>query len=77
MFKPILAKKLRDIKHGKVCGFSDQHLSKLLISKGVLIGSEATLIRESPFGQTYYVKIDGLKFGLRQDELDAIQVTEF
>lgn len=76
MFKPIIAKKLRDIKTGKICGFSDEELSKLLISKGVLIGSEATLVREAPFGKTYYVKIDGMKFGLRQEELDVIQVTE-
>ena len=76
MFKPLIAKKLRDIKEGKICGFSDEQLSKLLISKGVLIGSLATLVREAPFGQTYYVKIDGLRFGLRQEELDVIQVTE-
>ncbi|MEP7323811.1 MAG: FeoA family protein [Saprospiraceae bacterium] len=76
MFKPIIAKKLRDIKTGKICGFSDEHLSKLLTSKGILIGSEASLIRESPFGQTYYVKIDGMRFGLRKEELDVIQVTE-
>ncbi len=76
MFRPILAKNLRDIKHGKVVGFSDEAISKLLISKGVIMGSIATLVRESPFGQTYYVKIDGLRFGLRKEELDVIQVTE-
>ncbi|HNR06794.1 MAG TPA: FeoA family protein [Saprospiraceae bacterium] len=76
MFKPILAKNLREIKYGKVVGFSDESISKLLISKGIIIGSLATLVRESPFGQTYYVKIDGLRFGLRKEELDVIQVTE-
>ncbi|MBL0111530.1 MAG: ferrous iron transport protein A [Saprospiraceae bacterium] len=76
MFKPIIAKNLRDIKIGRVCGFADEQLSRLLISKGVLIGSVATLIRESPFGQTYYVKIDGLRFGLRKEEIDVIQVTD-
>ncbi len=75
MFKPTIARKLRDIKEGRICGFSDEQLSKLLISKGVLIGSIATVIRESPFGKTYYVKIDGMRFGLRQEELDVIQVT--
>lgn len=76
MFKPILAKNLREIKKGKICGFSDENISKLLISKGILMGSIATLVRESPFGQTYYVKIDGLRFGLRRNEIDVIQVTE-
>ncbi len=76
MFKPIIAKSLRDIKHGKIIGFTDENISKLLISKGILMGSLATLVRESPFGQTYYVKIDGLRFGLRKNEIDVIQVTE-
>ena len=76
MFKPIIARNLRDIKVGKVCGFADEQLSRLLISKGILIGSVATLIREAPFGSTYYVKIDGMRFGLRREEIDVIQVTE-
>jgi len=76
MFKPIIAKSLRDIKHGKIIGFTDENISKLLISKGILMGSIASLIRDSPFGQTYYVKIDGLRFGLRKNEIDVIQVTE-
>lgn len=76
MFKPIIAKSLRDIKHGKIIGFTDENISKLLVSKGILMGSIASLIRESPFGQTYYVKIDGLRFGLRKNEIDVIQVTE-
>lgn len=76
MFKPIIAKSLREIKHGKIIGFTDENISKLLISKGILMGSIARLVRESPFGQTYYVKIDGLRFGLRKNEIDVIQVTE-
>lgn len=76
MFKPIIAKSLLDIKHGKIIGFTDENISKLLISKGILMGSIASLVRESPFGQTYYVKIDGLRFGLRKNEIDVIQVTE-
>lgn len=76
MFKPIIAKNLREIKQGKIIGFTDENISKLLISKGILMGSVASLVRESPFGQTYYVKIDGLRFGLRKNELDVIQVTE-
>ncbi|MDZ4708305.1 MAG: FeoA domain-containing protein [Saprospiraceae bacterium] len=76
MFKPIIAKNLREIKQGKIIGFTDENISKLLISKGILMGSIASLVRESPFGQTYYVKIDGLRFGLRKNEIDVIQVTE-
>jgi len=76
MFKPIIAKNLREIKQGKIIGFTDENISKLLISKGILMGSIASLVRESPFGQTYYVKIDGLRFGLRRNEIDVIQVTE-
>ncbi len=76
MFKPIIAKSLLDIKEGKICGFNDENVSRLLISKGILIGSLAKLIRVSPFGNTYYVQIDGLRFGLRKQEIDVIQVTE-
>ncbi|MEP7266637.1 MAG: FeoA family protein [Saprospiraceae bacterium] len=76
MFKPIIAKSLLDIKEGKICGFNDENFSRLLISKGILIGSLAKLIRVSPFGNTYYVQIDGLRFGLRKQEIDVIQVTE-
>ncbi len=76
MFKPIIAKNLVDIKQGKICGFSDESVSKTLMSKGILIGSLAKLIRTSPFGNTYYVQIDGVRFGLRKQELDVIQVTE-
>lgn len=76
MFKPIIAKSLLEIPKGKICGFSDENMSRLLISKGILIGSEAKLVRNSALGSTYYVQIDGLKFGLRKNELEAIQVTE-
>jgi Fe2+ transport system protein FeoA len=77
MFKPQLAKKLVQIKSGKICGFIDPEISKLLISKGILIGSRAQLIRVSPWGDTYYVQIDHQRFGLRKEEIDTIQVTEW
>ncbi len=76
MFKPIIAKNLFEIKEGKICGFNDENLSRLLISKGILIGSIAKLIRSSPFGNSYYVQIDGMRFGLRKQEIDVIQMTE-
>lgn len=76
MFKPIIAKNLLEIKEGKICGFNDENLSRLLISKGILIGSIAKLVRVSPFGNSYYVQIDGLRFGLRRKEIEVIQLTE-
>jgi Fe2+ transport system protein FeoA len=41
---------------------------------GVLPGSLIEMIRPAPFGQTYYIKADGVRLALRKEEAQNILV---
>ncbi|MCB0654791.1 MAG: ferrous iron transport protein A [Saprospiraceae bacterium] len=46
--------------------------STKLMAMGVLPGSKVDILRKAPFGKVYYVKVDGQRLALRQDELQNI-----
>ena len=39
---------------------------------GLLPGTRIEMIRKSPFGNAYYVKADGVRFALREEEAASI-----
>ena len=52
--------------------FTDESLAGKLLDIGVRPGSRLTLIRRSPFGSCWYVKIDRHCIALRKAELACI-----
>lgn len=61
-------------KKGIVHQFNDEKVSCKLLSMGVLPGSVIEVVRKSPFGGSYYIKVNGYNFALRANELDCILV---
>lgn len=56
----------------KAFAFSNPALAGKLTAMGVLPGAEIELIRLAPFGKAYYVKVDGIRLALREDEAASI-----
>ncbi|MDX1913853.1 MAG: FeoA family protein [Saprospiraceae bacterium] len=56
----------------RAIAFDDSALACKLTSMGVLPGSRVEMIRKSPFGNAYYVKADGVRLALREEEAASI-----
>ena len=56
----------------KALAISDSELACKLTAMGVLPGTMVELVRHSPFGSAYYVKVDGIRFALRAEEAASI-----
>ncbi|PWJ42303.1 FeoA family protein [Sediminitomix flava] len=54
--------------------FKDEALASKMLEIGCLPGSEVTIVRRAPFGGAYYMKIAGLSFAFREEELKNIIV---
>lgn len=52
--------------------FSNSELACKLTSMGVLPGARVEMVRLSPFGSAYYVKVDGVRLALRREEAESI-----
>lgn len=52
--------------------FDDSVLACKLTSMGLLPGTRIEMIRKSLFGSAYYVKADGVRMALRQEEAASI-----
>lgn len=66
---------IRDLKineSAKTLAFSDSELACKLTSMGFLPGARVEMVRHSPFGDAFYVKVDGIRFALREDEAASI-----
>jgi len=55
--------------------FTDPALACKLTSMGVLPGVQIEMVRKSPFGDAYYVKVDGVRLALRNEEAATILMT--
>ncbi len=55
-----------------VTGFKNQQVASKLLSVGILPGSQLQIIRKTPNGFVYYIKVDEISIALRQNELNAI-----
>ncbi len=54
--------------------FSDPALAGKLTAMGVLPGTRIEMVRKAPFGQAYYVKVDGVRLALREEEAASIML---
>lgn len=52
--------------------FTDPALAGKLTAMGVLPGVRIQLVRPAPFGKAYYVKVDGVRLALREEEAASI-----
>jgi ferrous iron transport protein A len=52
--------------------FSDSALACKLTAMGVLPGARIELVRTAPFGDAYYIKVDGVRLALRKEEAAGI-----
>jgi ferrous iron transport protein A len=68
------ATQLEKGQSGTITGFTDNALAAKLTSMGVLPNTSLQLIREAPFGDTFYVKAGGSSLALRKEELATITV---
>jgi Fe2+ transport system protein FeoA len=51
---------------------TNPELACKLTAMGVLPGTRIEMVRQSPFGDAYYVKADGVRLALRTDEASSI-----
>ena len=63
---------LKKNESAKALAFSDSELACKLTAMGFLPGATVELVRHSPFGSAYYIKVDGLRFALREEEAACI-----
>jgi len=52
--------------------FTDPALAGKLTAMGVLPGARIELVRPAPFGAAYYIKVDGVRLALREEEAASI-----
>lgn len=63
---------LKNHESARAIAFDDSALACKLTSMGLLPGTRIEMIRKSPFGSAYYVKADGVRMALRQEEAASI-----
>jgi Fe2+ transport system protein FeoA len=52
--------------------FTDAALAGKLTAMGILPGTRIELVRPAPFGEAYYIKADGVRLALREEEAASI-----
>ena len=65
---------LKAHESARTLAFSDPALAGKLTAMGVLPGAQIEMVRPAPFGQAYYIKVDGVRLALREDEAAAIMI---
>ena len=63
---------LKDKESARTLTISDPLLAGRLTAMGVLPGAYVQMVRTAPFGEAYYVKVDGIRLALRADEAAGI-----
>ena len=56
----------------RTISISDAALACKLTAMGVLPGTRIEMVRTSPFGNAYYIKVDGVRIALREEEPASI-----
>jgi Fe2+ transport system protein A len=56
----------------RAIAINDSNLACKLTAMGVLPGTRLEMIRQSPFGDAYYIKADGVRMALRTEEASSI-----
>jgi Fe2+ transport system protein FeoA len=69
-FKTIQDLKIRE--RAITISLSDSIVTGKLTAMGVCPGATIEMIRKAPFGDAYYIKVDGIRMALRADEAGCI-----
>ena len=56
----------------RAIAFENPALAGKLTAMGLLPGSLVEMVRVAPFGQAYYIKADGVRLALREEEAASI-----
>lgn len=59
---------LRQHETARTISIADPALACKLTPMGLLPGSNIEMVRKSPFGNAYYIKADGVRLALREEE---------
>ncbi len=54
--------------------FEDPALAGKLTAMGLLPGTLIEMVRTAPFGKAYYIKADGVRLALREEEASSILI---
>lgn len=65
---------LKAHESARTLAFSDPSLAGKLTAMGVLPGAQIEMVRPAPFGRAYYIKVDGVRLALREEEAAAIMI---
>ena len=56
----------------RALSFEDPALAGKLTAMGVLPGTLIEMVRTAPFGKAFYIKADGIRLALREEEAASI-----
>jgi ferrous iron transport protein A len=56
----------------RTIAFTDSALACKLTAMGMLPGAQVEMVRPAPFGNAYYIKVDGVRLALRAEEAQSI-----
>lgn len=65
-------RELKVSESAQVIAFGDQALAGKLTAMGVRPGARISMIRLAPFGDAFYIKVDGIRLALRTEEAAGI-----
>ena len=63
---------LKANESARTLSFSDPALAGKLTAMGLLPGTRIEMVRSAPFGKAYYIKVDGIRMALREEEAASI-----
>lgn len=65
---------LKNHESAHALSFQDPALAGRLTAMGVLPGTLIEMVRSAPFGSAYYIKADGIRLALREEEASSILI---
>jgi len=65
---------LKAHESAEAIAFSDPALAGKLTAMGVRPGTIIEMVRKAPFGQAYYIKVEGIRLALREEEAASIML---
>ena len=63
---------LKQHESARTIAFSDPSLACKLTPMGILPGANIEMVRSAPFGHAFYIKVDGVRIALREEEAKSI-----
>jgi ferrous iron transport protein A len=67
-------KDLKPRESARTIALSNSALAGKLTAMGVLPGALIEMVRPAPFGNAYYIKCDGIRLALREEEAGSIML---